>query len=98
MRLQEIAARLGLRLEPPDADAEITGIAAIDSAAPDQITFFDAMQSSEAQAELILEQASAEPPAIDPESRRRVQEDWDRGERGEDVVDIIARLQGGGEA
>jgi len=39
MRLQEIAASLGLRLEPPDADAEITGIAAIDSAAADQLTF-----------------------------------------------------------
>jgi UDP-3-O-[3-hydroxymyristoyl] glucosamine N-acyltransferase len=39
MKLQEIAAKLGLRLEPSDAAAEITGIAAIDSAAPDQITF-----------------------------------------------------------
>jgi len=39
MKLQEIAGRLGARLEPPNADAEITGIAAIDTAAPGQITF-----------------------------------------------------------
>lgn len=39
MRLQEIAVKLGLKLEPPDADAEINGIAAIDAAAPDQIAF-----------------------------------------------------------
>jgi len=39
MKLKEIAARVGARLEPPDADIEITGIAAIESAAPGQITF-----------------------------------------------------------
>jgi UDP-3-O-[3-hydroxymyristoyl] glucosamine N-acyltransferase len=39
MKLQEIASRLGLRLEPPGVDAEVTGIAAIDTAAPGQITF-----------------------------------------------------------
>ncbi|HEY6248695.1 MAG TPA: UDP-3-O-(3-hydroxymyristoyl)glucosamine N-acyltransferase [Candidatus Angelobacter sp.] len=39
MKLQEIAGRLGTRLEPPNAEAEITGIAAIDQAAPGQITF-----------------------------------------------------------
>ena len=39
MKLQEIASRLRARLEPPDADADITGIAAIDTAAPGQITF-----------------------------------------------------------
>ncbi|HMF90860.1 MAG TPA: UDP-3-O-(3-hydroxymyristoyl)glucosamine N-acyltransferase, partial [Candidatus Angelobacter sp.] len=39
MKLQEIAAKLGARLEPPDADAEITGVAPIESTAPGQITF-----------------------------------------------------------
>ena len=39
MKLQEIAGKLGARLEPPDADAEITGVAGIDSASPGQITF-----------------------------------------------------------
>lgn len=39
MKLQEIAGKLNLRLEPPHAEAEITGIAAIDSATPEQITF-----------------------------------------------------------
>ncbi len=39
MKLKEIASRLGARLEPPEADAEITGVAAIESAAPGQITF-----------------------------------------------------------
>jgi UDP-3-O-[3-hydroxymyristoyl] glucosamine N-acyltransferase len=39
MRLQEIAVRLGLRLEPPDADAEIKGVAAIDLAVADQLAF-----------------------------------------------------------
>ncbi len=39
MKLKEIAAKVGARLEPPDADVEITGIATIESAAPGQITF-----------------------------------------------------------
>jgi UDP-3-O-[3-hydroxymyristoyl] glucosamine N-acyltransferase len=39
MKLKEIAARVGARLEPPDAEMEITGIAGIESAAPGQITF-----------------------------------------------------------
>jgi UDP-3-O-[3-hydroxymyristoyl] glucosamine N-acyltransferase len=41
MKLTEIAARLGARLEsaPPRADIEITGVAAIESAVPGQITF-----------------------------------------------------------
>src|SRR5260221_3553168 len=39
MKLKEIAAQVGARLEPPDAEMEITGIAAIESAAPGQITF-----------------------------------------------------------
>ena len=41
MKLSEIAAKLGARLEPPDADAEITGIAAIETAASGQIAFVD---------------------------------------------------------
>jgi len=39
MKLKEIAARVGARLEPPDAEMEITGIAGIESAVPGQITF-----------------------------------------------------------
>ncbi len=39
MNLKEIARRLGARLEPPDAEVEITGVAPIESAGPGQITF-----------------------------------------------------------
>jgi UDP-3-O-[3-hydroxymyristoyl] glucosamine N-acyltransferase len=39
MKLQDIAARLGAKLEPADADADITGIASIETAGPGQITF-----------------------------------------------------------
>lgn len=39
MKLQAIAAKLGARLEPPDAQADITGIAAIETAQSGQITF-----------------------------------------------------------
>ncbi len=39
MKLTEIAARVGARLEPPDADVEITGVAGIEEAGPGQITF-----------------------------------------------------------
>jgi UDP-3-O-[3-hydroxymyristoyl] glucosamine N-acyltransferase len=39
MKLRDIAARLGARLEPADAAAEITGVAPIESATPGQITF-----------------------------------------------------------
>lgn len=39
MKLQEIASKLSLRLDPPHANAEVTGIGAIDTAAPNQITF-----------------------------------------------------------
>jgi len=39
MKLKEIASRLGARLEPSDADAEITGVAAIEDARPGQITY-----------------------------------------------------------
>src|SRR6267142_1086750 len=39
MKLSEIAAKLGARLEPPDADAEIAGIAGNEAAAPGEITF-----------------------------------------------------------
>lgn len=39
MKLTDIAARLGARLEPPKAEVEITGVAAIESAGPGQITF-----------------------------------------------------------
>src|SRR5262249_45971618 len=39
MKLREIAAKLGARLEAQDAEVEITGVAPIESAAPGQITF-----------------------------------------------------------
>jgi UDP-3-O-[3-hydroxymyristoyl] glucosamine N-acyltransferase len=39
MKLRDVAAKLGARLEPPDAEAEITGVAAIEAASPGQITF-----------------------------------------------------------
>jgi UDP-3-O-[3-hydroxymyristoyl] glucosamine N-acyltransferase len=39
MKLKEIASHLGARLEPLDADTEITGVAPIETAAPGQITF-----------------------------------------------------------
>jgi UDP-3-O-[3-hydroxymyristoyl] glucosamine N-acyltransferase len=39
MKLTEIAARLGATLEPPGAEVEITGVAAIESAAQGAITF-----------------------------------------------------------
>jgi UDP-3-O-[3-hydroxymyristoyl] glucosamine N-acyltransferase len=39
MRLKDIASKIEARLEPPDADAEITGIAGIETAAPGEITF-----------------------------------------------------------
>lgn len=39
MKLQEIASQLGVRVDPPDADVEITGLAAIDSAQAGQLAF-----------------------------------------------------------
>jgi UDP-3-O-[3-hydroxymyristoyl] glucosamine N-acyltransferase len=39
MKLSDIATRLGARLEPPDADVEITGVAGIEEAGAGQITF-----------------------------------------------------------
>ncbi|HEY6969769.1 MAG TPA: UDP-3-O-(3-hydroxymyristoyl)glucosamine N-acyltransferase [Candidatus Angelobacter sp.] len=39
MKLQEIAGKIGVRLEPANAEADITGIAAIESAGPGEITF-----------------------------------------------------------
>jgi UDP-3-O-[3-hydroxymyristoyl] glucosamine N-acyltransferase len=39
MKLKDIAARIGVRLEPEGADAEITGVAGIEHAARGQITF-----------------------------------------------------------
>lgn len=39
MKLKDIAAKLGARLEPPDAEADISGVAGIESAAAGQITF-----------------------------------------------------------
>lgn len=39
MKLHDLAEKLGLKLEPPGADAEITGIAGIENAGPGQVTF-----------------------------------------------------------
>ena len=39
MKLKEIAGKLGARLDPPDAEIEISGVGAIESARPGQITF-----------------------------------------------------------
>jgi UDP-3-O-[3-hydroxymyristoyl] glucosamine N-acyltransferase len=39
MKLKELADKLGARLDPPDADAEIRSVGSIESAFPGQITF-----------------------------------------------------------
>jgi UDP-3-O-[3-hydroxymyristoyl] glucosamine N-acyltransferase len=39
MKLKEIASRLGARLEPPAADVEITGVAAIEAAGIGELSF-----------------------------------------------------------
>ena len=39
MKLKELAGKLSARLDPPDADAEISSVGSIESALPGQITF-----------------------------------------------------------
>ncbi|MGC2695033.1 MAG: LpxD N-terminal domain-containing protein, partial [Candidatus Angelobacter sp.] len=39
MKLKELADKLGASLDPPNVEAEITGVGSIDSAAPGQVTF-----------------------------------------------------------
>ena len=39
MKLKELADKLGARLDPPDADVEISSVGPIESALPGQITF-----------------------------------------------------------
>ena len=39
MKLKDIAAKIGARLEPEGADIDIVGVAGIENAAPGQITF-----------------------------------------------------------
>jgi UDP-3-O-[3-hydroxymyristoyl] glucosamine N-acyltransferase len=39
MKLKDIAEKLGLRLDPPETDMEITGVAPIESAASGQVSF-----------------------------------------------------------
>jgi len=39
MKLKELADKLGARLDPPDADAEVNSVGSIESAVPGQITF-----------------------------------------------------------
>src|SRR5258708_38911172 len=65
MKLQEIASQLGARLDPPDADVEITGLAAIDSAQAGQLAFIAnpkysaAAQTTHASALIVDEQFPA---------------------------------------
>lgn len=72
MKLTEIAARVEARIEPPDAEIEITGIAAIESAAPGQITFIAnpkyaaAVKTTQASAIIVDEKF----PALDKPSLR----------------------------
>jgi UDP-3-O-[3-hydroxymyristoyl] glucosamine N-acyltransferase len=72
MKLTEIAAKVGARLEPPDAEVEITGIAAIEFAAPGQIAFIAnpkyaaAAKSTKASAIIVEEKF----PALDKPSLR----------------------------
>lgn len=68
MKLKEIAVRLNARLDPPDADADISGIASIESATPGQITFVanpkyaGSVKTSKASA-IIVEENFPESPA-----------------------------------
>jgi UDP-3-O-[3-hydroxymyristoyl] glucosamine N-acyltransferase len=39
MKLKELAGKLGARLDPPDADVEVSSVGSIESAVPGQITF-----------------------------------------------------------
>src|ERR1041384_8657129 len=39
MKLKELAEKLGARLDPPDADADISSVGSIESALPGQVTF-----------------------------------------------------------
>ena len=39
MKLKELADKLGARLDPPDADVEVSSVGSIESAVPGQITF-----------------------------------------------------------
>jgi UDP-3-O-[3-hydroxymyristoyl] glucosamine N-acyltransferase len=39
MKLKELAGKLGARLDPPDADVEVSSVGSIESAFPGQITF-----------------------------------------------------------
>lgn len=39
MKLKELATKIGARLEPADADVDITGIATLEAAIPGQVTF-----------------------------------------------------------
>jgi UDP-3-O-[3-hydroxymyristoyl] glucosamine N-acyltransferase len=72
MKLRDIATRIGARLEPPDSDLEITGIAAIESAAPGEIAFIanskyaPAAKSTEASALIVDENF----PALDKPTLR----------------------------
>ena len=72
MNLQEIASKVGARLEPPNANAEISGIAPIDTASPGQITFISnakyAASARSTQASAIIVEESF--PAIDKPTLR----------------------------
>jgi UDP-3-O-[3-hydroxymyristoyl] glucosamine N-acyltransferase len=74
MKLKEIAAKLDARLEPPDTDLEITGMAAIETAQPGQLAFIanpkyaPAARTTQASA-LIVEESF--PPVAKPALRTK---------------------------
>ena len=79
MKLTELAARLGCRLEG-DGDIEITRVAGIETAGPSDVTFF---ANTKYAAELRATQAGAVilgslPGAGPPPPRRRRQGAWTR--------------------
>jgi UDP-3-O-[3-hydroxymyristoyl] glucosamine N-acyltransferase len=72
MKLKDIAARLGAKLEPPGIDLEITGVAPIESAGPGEISFvanprYAARARTTRASALIVEEVF---PAIDKPSLR----------------------------
>jgi UDP-3-O-[3-hydroxymyristoyl] glucosamine N-acyltransferase len=72
MKLKEIAVKLGARLDPPDAEIEISGVGAIESALPGQITFavsskYASMAIASRASALIVDEKS---PALDKPTLR----------------------------
>ncbi|HEY2496889.1 MAG TPA: UDP-3-O-(3-hydroxymyristoyl)glucosamine N-acyltransferase [Candidatus Angelobacter sp.] len=72
MKLKDIADRLGARLDPPDAQVDISSVGAIESALPGQITFavsakYEAIAKSSRAAALIVDEKF---PALDKPTLR----------------------------